>query len=66
MKRIKKIARELGVTVAYLAGEEDMFHTDREKSLAQGWRELPEADQDAVMMMVARLRAVRQGGPPDA
>ncbi|MDE2473289.1 MAG: helix-turn-helix domain-containing protein [Bradyrhizobium sp.] len=56
VKRIKKVARILGVSVGYLADEAEVAHNKREARLLAGYRELPEHIRRA-MDQLANSRA---------
>jgi transcriptional regulator with XRE-family HTH domain len=42
VSRIQEIAKELGVTVGYLAGDDELAHNDRERRILVGLRRQPE------------------------
>jgi transcriptional regulator with XRE-family HTH domain len=42
VKRLKEIAKELGVSVGYLAADDEVAHNDDEIDLLKGYREQPE------------------------
>lgn len=60
VKRLKEIAETLGVTVGYLADEEDIAHNDEERQLLQKYRR---ADHRARKAM--RAIADLSGNPED-
>lgn len=56
VKRIRQVADALGVTVAYLAGEEALPHTETESELLRDFRLiLDEEDQAAVRDYIKAL-----------
>ena len=53
VKRIKKVAKALGVTVGYLADESEMVHNKREAALLEGYRKVPEHIRRAMDQLAA-------------
>lgn len=48
VKRLQELAKELGVTIAYLAAEEEVAHNDREIRLLAGYRDAPDHIRAAI------------------
>lgn len=57
MKRLQKLAKELSVTIAYLAAEEEVAHNDREIKLLAGYRDAPDHIRQAIDQLAGGPKA---------
>lgn len=55
VERLKKLAEELGTTLAALVGEEDAAMTSKERLLLQAFRQLGDTQGEAALAMLAAM-----------
>ena len=56
VKRIKEVAKELGVSVGYLAGDEEMPGNDDELNVLKGFRQQPESIKRAIRQLAQTIQ----------
>lgn len=65
VKRLQEIARELGVTVGYLAGDEEIAWNGREIRLLAAWRRQPEHIRAVIEHLQSEAREPGAPNPKD-
>ena len=64
VKRIKEVAKMLGVTVGYLADEEEMAHNDEELHILRGFRSGNSSTRSAMQAIAGISKDAPDGAKP--